>query len=49
MREYIPDPTATSERGRPLYYADFDKELSTGSDNGSTLNCCPSTRSRLQR
>ena len=41
MREYIPDPTATSERGRPLYYADFDKELSTGSDNGSTLIVAP--------
>ena len=41
MREYTPDPTATSERGRPLYYADFDKELSTGSDNGSTLIVAP--------
>jgi len=41
MREYTPDPTATSERGRPLYYADFDKELSTGSDNGSTLIVSP--------
>jgi hypothetical protein len=41
MREYSPDPTATSERGRPLYYADFDKELSTGSDNGSTLIVAP--------
>ena len=41
MREYAPDPTATSERGRPLYYADFDKELSTGSDNGSTLIVAP--------
>jgi len=41
MREYSPDPTATSERGRPLYYADFDKELSTGSDNGSTLIVSP--------
>ena len=27
MREYSPDPTATSERGRPLYYADFDKDF----------------------
>jgi len=41
MREYAPDPTAISERGRPLYYADFDKELSTGSDNGSTLIVAP--------
>ena len=31
MREYAVDPTATSERARPLYYADFDKELSTAS------------------
>ncbi len=41
MREYAADPTATSERGRPLYYGDFDKELSTGSDNGSTLIVSP--------
>ena len=41
MREYDPDPTATSERGRPEYYADFDKELSTGSGNGSTLIVSP--------
>ena len=41
MREYATDPTAISERGRPLYYADFDKELSTGSDNGSTLIVSP--------
>jgi hypothetical protein len=41
MREYSPDPTATSERGRPLYYADFDKELSTGPSNGSTLIVSP--------
>jgi len=41
MREYAPDPTATSERGRPLYYADFDKELSTASSNGSTLIVSP--------
>ncbi len=40
MREYAVDPTAT-ERGRPLYYADFDKELSTASDNGSTLIVSP--------
>tara|TARA_R110000751_G_scaffold3405_1_gene16638 strand:+ start:759 stop:1433 length:675 start_codon:yes stop_codon:yes gene_type:complete len=41
MREYSNDAVATSERGRPLYYADFDKELSTGSDNGSTLIVSP--------
>ena len=34
MREYSNDAVATSERGIPLYYADFDKELSTGADNG---------------
>jgi len=33
--------TPASERGRPLYYADFDKELSTGTDNGSTLIVSP--------
>ena len=41
MREYSNDAVDTSERGRPLYYADFDKELSTGSDNGSTLIVSP--------
>ena len=41
MREFSPDPTATSERGRPKYYGDFDKELSTGSDNGATLIVAP--------
>ena len=41
MREYAPDPTDTSARGLPKYYADFDKELSTGSDNGSTLIVAP--------
>lgn len=41
MREYAPDPTDTSARGLPQYYADFDKELSTGSDNGSTLIVAP--------
>ena len=43
MREYSNDAVATSERGRPLYYADFDKELSTGADNGSTLIVSPVT------
>jgi hypothetical protein len=41
MREYAPDPTDTNARGLPKYYADFDKELSTGSDNGSTLIVAP--------
>ena len=41
MREYSNDAVATSERGRPLYYADFDKELSTASNNGSTLIVSP--------
>ena len=41
MREYSVDPTDATERGRPLYYADFDKELSTASDNGSTLIVSP--------
>tara|TARA_R100001443_G_scaffold51219_1_gene63214 strand:+ start:4572 stop:5246 length:675 start_codon:yes stop_codon:yes gene_type:complete len=41
MREYSNDAEATSERGRPLYYGDFDKELSTGADNGSTLIVSP--------
>ena len=41
MREYNIDPTDATLRGLPLYYADFDKELSTGSDNGSTLIVAP--------
>jgi hypothetical protein len=41
MREYNVDPTDATLRGLPLYYADFDKELSTGSDNGSTLIVAP--------
>ncbi len=41
MREYSNDAVDTSERGRPLYYADFDKELSTASNNGSTLIVAP--------
>ena len=41
MREYAPDPTDTNSRGLPQYYADFDNELSTGSDNGSTLYVAP--------
>ena len=30
MQEYAPDPTDSGERGLPLYYADFDKDLHTG-------------------
>jgi len=41
MREYNIDPTDATLRGLPLYYADFDKELSTGSNNGSTLIVAP--------
>jgi len=41
MREYTPDPTDTSLRGLPKYYGDFDKELSTASNNGSTLIVAP--------
>ena len=29
MREYAVDPTATSERARPLYYADFTIHFKT--------------------
>ena len=41
MREFSVDPTDTTLRGQPLYYADFDKELSTASNNGSTLIVSP--------
>ena len=41
MREFSVDPTDTTARGQPLYYADFDKELSTASNNGSTLIVSP--------
>jgi len=41
MREFSVDPTAISERAKPLYYADFDKELSTAGNNGSTLIVSP--------
>ena len=40
MQEYTPDPTATSERSRPLYYGDFDKDLNTGFKE-STLIIAP--------
>tara|TARA_A100001201_G_scaffold142944_2_gene142651 strand:- start:50 stop:724 length:675 start_codon:yes stop_codon:yes gene_type:complete len=41
MREFDTDPTDTTARGMPKYYGDFDKDLSTGSDNGSTLIVAP--------
>lgn len=41
MREYTVDPTDTSLRGLPKYYGDFDKEISSASDNGSTLLLAP--------
>tara|TARA_R100001369_G_scaffold43189_1_gene69364 strand:- start:2392 stop:3066 length:675 start_codon:yes stop_codon:yes gene_type:complete len=41
MREHTPDPTDTTLRGLPKYYADFDKELSSSTDNGSTLIVSP--------
>ena len=41
MREFSVDPTDTTARGQPLYYADFDKELSTASNNGSTIIVAP--------
>tara|TARA_B100000242_G_scaffold283531_1_gene245892 strand:- start:12 stop:686 length:675 start_codon:yes stop_codon:yes gene_type:complete len=41
MQEYTVDPTDATLRGKPLYYADYDKELSTASNNGSTLVLAP--------
>ena len=41
MQEYTVDISDTSLRGKPLYYADFDKELSTASNNGSTIIVAP--------
>jgi hypothetical protein len=41
MQEYDPDPTDSSARGLPKYYAQFDKDLSTASDNGSTFIVAP--------
>ena len=41
MQEYAPDITDTSLKGLPLYYADFDKDLSTAANNGSTLTVAP--------
>lgn len=41
MREYSVDPTDSTLRGLPKYYADFDKELSIASNNGSTIIVSP--------
>ena len=41
MREFIVDPTDSTLRALPKYYADFDKELSTASNNGSTIIVSP--------
>lgn len=41
MQEYNVDISDTNLRSKPLYYADFDKELSTASNNGSTLIVSP--------
>ena len=41
MREFIVDPTDSTLRALPKYYADFDKELSTASNNGSTIIISP--------
>jgi len=40
MQEYDVDPTDTTKRALPVYYADYDKELATGSA-GSTLIVAP--------
>ena len=41
MREYSVDPTDSTLRGLPKYYGDFDKKLSTASNNGSTIIVAP--------
>ena len=41
MREFSVDPTDSTLQGLPKYYADFDKELSTASNNGSTIIVSP--------
>jgi len=37
MQEYDPDPTDSSARGLPLYYADFDKDLNSGLKESSII------------
>ena len=41
MQDYTVDVSDTALRSKPLYYADFDKELSTGSNEGSTIIVAP--------
>ena len=41
IREYSVDPTDSTLRGLPKYYGEFDKELSTASNNGSTIIVAP--------
>jgi hypothetical protein len=41
MQEYNKDVSDTNLRGLPKYYADQDKELSSGSNSGSTLLIAP--------
>ena len=41
MRVYSVDPTDSTLRGLPKYYGGFDKELSTASNNGSTIIVAP--------
>ena len=41
MQEYSKDIADSSLRGLPKYYADYDKELSTAADDGSTLLVAP--------
>jgi hypothetical protein len=37
MQEYDPDPTDSTARGLPLYYADFDKDLNSGLKESSII------------
>ena len=41
MQEYSKDIADSSLRGLPKYYADYDKELPTAADDGSTLLVAP--------
>lgn len=41
MQEFNEDPADTSLRGLPRFYAQYDKELSSGADNGSTFIIAP--------
>lgn len=37
MQEYAPNPTDAGERGLPLYYGDFDKDLATGAKESTII------------